>query len=57
MSTSNSFKLLSKNSGNTPEANGVLSTEIHNTAKDTNTNNANKAPSKIRESKMIKTKL
>ena len=41
ISTSNSFGLLSKNSGNVLEANDALSTEINNTVKDNKTNNAN----------------
>ena len=41
ISTSNSFELLSKNSGNVLEANNILSTEIQNTVKDNKTNNAN----------------
>ena len=41
LSTSNSFELLSKNSGNVLEANNILSTEIHNAVKDNKTNNAN----------------
>ena len=63
ISTSNSFELLSENSGNVLEANNILSTEIHNAVQDNKTNNANtshenrKSAPKIRESKMIKTKL
>ena len=41
ISTSNSFELLSENSGNVLEANNILSTEIHNAVKDNKTNNAN----------------
>ena len=41
ISTSNSFELLSENSGNVLEANDVLSTEINNTVKHNKTNNAN----------------
>ena len=41
ISTSNSFELLSENSGNVLEANNILSTEIHNDVKDNKTNNVN----------------
>ena len=41
ISTSNSFELLSENSGNVLEANNILSTEIHNAVKDNKTNKAN----------------
>ena len=41
ISTSNSFELLSKNSGNVLEANNILSIEIHNAVKDNKTNKAN----------------
>ena len=40
ISPSNSFKLLSENSGNVIEANNTLSTEIHNAVKNNKTNNA-----------------
>ena len=54
---------MSENSGNVIEANNTLSTEIHNAVKNNKTNNAKtsdenrKASPKIRETKMIKTKL
>ena len=41
ISTSNSFELLSENSGNVLEANNILSTEIHNAVKGNKANNAN----------------
>ena len=41
IATSDSFELLSENSGNVLEANNILSTEIHNVVKDNKPNNAN----------------